>query len=140
MLGGAPLRRTFAAGEAFHFAAAEIHRVLHAATAPAVTLHAYSPPLWRMGAYEVEPSGACADSRSPTQRSCGRSAPDEMTELPPPQHGRYMPGVLTLRDVRDVESYVAAHLEARGIGPADEDHRELVLTGAQADDGLAAAA
>ena len=43
-----------------------------------------------------------------------------------------MPGVLTLRDVRDVESYVAAHLEARGIGPADEDHRELVLTGVQA--------
>ena len=24
---------------------------------PAVTLHAYSPPLWRMGAYEVSPDG-----------------------------------------------------------------------------------
>jgi len=25
---------------------------------PAVTVHAYSPPLWRMGAYEIEPGGA----------------------------------------------------------------------------------
>ena len=30
----------------------------HAGTAPAVTLHAYSPPLWRMGAYEILPGGA----------------------------------------------------------------------------------
>ena len=29
----------------------------HAGTAPAVTLHAYSPPLRRMGAYRVEPGG-----------------------------------------------------------------------------------
>jgi len=26
-------------------------------TAPAVSIHAYSPPLWRMGAYSVEPDG-----------------------------------------------------------------------------------
>jgi hypothetical protein len=26
-------------------------------TASAVTIHAYSPPPWRMGAYVVEPSG-----------------------------------------------------------------------------------
>ena len=25
--------------------------------APAVSIHAYSPPLWRMGAYSVEPDG-----------------------------------------------------------------------------------
>ena len=25
--------------------------------APAVSIHAYSPPLWRMGAYVVEPDG-----------------------------------------------------------------------------------
>ena len=29
----------------------------HAGTEPAVTIHAYSPPLWRMGAYEVHPEG-----------------------------------------------------------------------------------
>src|ERR1700759_5316613 len=29
------------------------HRVLHAGTGPAVTIHAYSPPLRRMGAYRI---------------------------------------------------------------------------------------
>ena len=31
--------------------------MLHAGDVPAVTIHAYSPPLWRMGAYEVAESG-----------------------------------------------------------------------------------
>jgi predicted metal-dependent enzyme (double-stranded beta helix superfamily) len=57
VLGGAPAARTFTAGEAFTFGAADIHRVSHAGAEPAVTLHAYSPPLWRMGAYEVLPTG-----------------------------------------------------------------------------------
>jgi predicted metal-dependent enzyme (double-stranded beta helix superfamily) len=57
VLGGPPTTRTFAAGQAFGFGAADIHRVRHAGTAPAVTIHAYSPPLWRMGAYEVLPRG-----------------------------------------------------------------------------------
>jgi hypothetical protein len=35
----------------------DIHRVSHAGAEPAVTLHPYSPPLWRMGAYEVLDSG-----------------------------------------------------------------------------------
>jgi hypothetical protein len=34
-----------------------IHRVLHAGTGPAVTVHAYSPPLRRMGAYHIGPDG-----------------------------------------------------------------------------------
>ena len=29
----------------------------HTGARPAVTIHAYSPPLWRMGAYEVLPGG-----------------------------------------------------------------------------------
>lgn len=37
--------------------AVAIHRVLHAGTAPAVTLHAYSPPLVRTGAYRTAPDG-----------------------------------------------------------------------------------
>jgi hypothetical protein len=60
VLGGGPLRRTYGTGQSFSFAASEIHRVHNAAGAPAVTLHAYSPPLWRMGAYEVQPSGLLA--------------------------------------------------------------------------------
>jgi hypothetical protein len=31
--------------------------VTHAGNTPAVTINAYSPPLWRMGAYEVKESG-----------------------------------------------------------------------------------
>jgi predicted metal-dependent enzyme (double-stranded beta helix superfamily) len=54
---GAPVARTVRAGESFDFAASDIHRVLHAGEVPAVTIHAYSPPLLRMGAYVVEPDG-----------------------------------------------------------------------------------
>ena len=57
VLGGEPASRTLAAGESLAFAASDIHRVSHAGSEPAVTLHAYSPPLWRMGAYEVSPDG-----------------------------------------------------------------------------------
>jgi hypothetical protein len=59
-LGGTPLVRTFGAGDTFDFAASDIHRVLHVGDAPAVTLHAYSPPLWRMGAYEIAGDGRLA--------------------------------------------------------------------------------
>ena len=57
VLDGPPASRTLAAGETLTFMASDIHRVSHAGTEPAVTVHAYSPPLWRMGAYEVSPEG-----------------------------------------------------------------------------------
>ena len=57
VLGGDTATRVARAGETFTFSAADIHRVLHEGDAPAVTLHAYSPPLWRMGAYEVGDAG-----------------------------------------------------------------------------------
>jgi predicted metal-dependent enzyme (double-stranded beta helix superfamily) len=57
VLGGDPATRVFGAGGVFGFTAADIHRVRHHGAAPAVTIHAYSPPLWRMGAYEVLPGG-----------------------------------------------------------------------------------
>jgi predicted metal-dependent enzyme (double-stranded beta helix superfamily) len=53
----APLARTADAGSSFAFGASDIHRVLHAGTEPAVTIHAYSPPLVRMGSYTIEPNG-----------------------------------------------------------------------------------
>ena len=59
-LGGVPLVRTFSAGQSFGFAASDIHRVLHEGNEPAVTLHAYSPPLARMGAYAIRPDGVLA--------------------------------------------------------------------------------
>jgi Cysteine dioxygenase type I len=52
-----PLSRELGAGDAFDFGAPDIHRVIHAGDAPAITIHAYSPPLDRMGAYETAPTG-----------------------------------------------------------------------------------
>ena len=52
-----PIARIASAGTSFDFGAADIHRVLHAGSEPAVTIHAYSPPLLRMGSYTIEPSG-----------------------------------------------------------------------------------
>jgi predicted metal-dependent enzyme (double-stranded beta helix superfamily) len=57
---GPPRDRTFAAGDSFHFSAADIHRVRHAGADPAVTLHVYSPPLARMGAYVIDADGVLA--------------------------------------------------------------------------------
>jgi predicted metal-dependent enzyme (double-stranded beta helix superfamily) len=52
-----PRNRSFGVGESFHFSPADIHRVRHANGGPAVTLHVYSPPLLRMGAYVVGSDG-----------------------------------------------------------------------------------
>ncbi|HVW18790.1 MAG TPA: cysteine dioxygenase family protein [Solirubrobacteraceae bacterium] len=54
-LGGEPRGRVVGAGEGFDFGPADIHRVRHAGAAPAVTIHAYSPPLRAMGAYVEDP-------------------------------------------------------------------------------------
>ena len=53
----APISRLAHADSSFYFGASDIHRVLHAGSEPAVTIHAYSPPLVRMGSYTIEPSG-----------------------------------------------------------------------------------
>jgi mannose-6-phosphate isomerase-like protein (cupin superfamily) len=56
-LGDAPRTRTFGPGQVFTVPAVAIHRVLHAGDSPAVTLHAYSPPLARTGAYRIGADG-----------------------------------------------------------------------------------
>lgn len=56
-LDGSPCSRVVRAGETFTVPPASIHRVLHSGTAPSVTIHAYSPPLTRTGAYRVGPEG-----------------------------------------------------------------------------------
>jgi hypothetical protein len=48
----------YGAGQVFDFDSSDIHRVKHSGSAPAVTLHAYSPRLRRMGAYAVTRDGA----------------------------------------------------------------------------------
>jgi quercetin dioxygenase-like cupin family protein len=64
-LGGLPRVRLFSRGDTFTVEPTAIHRVLHAGDGPAVTIHAYSPPLRRMGAYRVDEEGVLErDSQS----------------------------------------------------------------------------
>ncbi len=55
---GQEVGATYHAGDTFDFSPSDIHRVSHAGDEPTITLHVYSPPLARMGAYVIEPSGA----------------------------------------------------------------------------------
>ena len=50
----------YAAGESFRFDASRIHDVRNADGHVSVSLHMYSPPLWRMGYYEVAEDGRIA--------------------------------------------------------------------------------
>ncbi len=53
-----PERRTrYGAGAAFSFGPSHIHR-LTCAEPRAVSIHAYSPPLWRLGQYTIDEQGA----------------------------------------------------------------------------------
>jgi mannose-6-phosphate isomerase-like protein (cupin superfamily) len=47
----------YRAGSSFTVPADAIHRVMHAGDGPAVTIHAYSPPLRRQGAYSLGEDG-----------------------------------------------------------------------------------
>jgi mannose-6-phosphate isomerase-like protein (cupin superfamily) len=57
-LDGPPITRRFRAGESFHMPASAIHRIRHGGGAPAVTVHAYSPPLTVQGVYVEDEQGA----------------------------------------------------------------------------------
>jgi predicted metal-dependent enzyme (double-stranded beta helix superfamily) len=53
-----PERRTrYGAGASFSFGPSHIHR-LTCAEPRAISIHAYSPPLWRLGQYSVDGDGA----------------------------------------------------------------------------------
>ena len=56
-LGREPAARVIGPGGTAVVPAVAIHRVLHAGVGPAVTIHAYSPPLRQTGAYRVGPDG-----------------------------------------------------------------------------------
>ena len=49
-------------------AASDIHRVRHGGSDPAVTLHVYSPPLARMGAYAIGDDGVLARRTMPSSQ------------------------------------------------------------------------
>ncbi|MEU8239669.1 cysteine dioxygenase family protein [Actinoplanes missouriensis] len=55
-MGGEPVTRVVRAGRAFAFGPDHIHRMAGAVDG-SVSIHAYSPPLWRMGQYSISPAG-----------------------------------------------------------------------------------
>jgi cysteine dioxygenase type I len=55
-IGGEPVTRVVAAGESFSFGPDHIHR-LTGVDVRSVSIHAYSPPLWRLGQYSVDDAG-----------------------------------------------------------------------------------
>jgi hypothetical protein len=55
-IGGQPVVRLVRAGESFSFGPDHIHR-LAGAEDHAVSIHAYSPPLWRLGQYAIGADG-----------------------------------------------------------------------------------
>ncbi len=61
-VGGEPVSRIYSPGEVFDFRASDIHRMSHAGGGPAISLHAYSPPLNRMGAYAIDELGVLTRS------------------------------------------------------------------------------
>ncbi len=66
-LGARQRSREVVAGEMFTVPPVAIHRVLHAGTGPAVTIHAYSPPLIRTGAYQIAPDGELQRESLPSE-------------------------------------------------------------------------
>ena len=57
VLGGGTIARRHATGDVFDFDASHVHRMHHDLRHPTVSIHAYSPPLWRMGSYAIGADG-----------------------------------------------------------------------------------
>jgi hypothetical protein len=55
-IGGDHVNTAILAGRSFHFGPEHIHR-LTGGTDDTVTIHAYSPPLWRLGQYTIDDDG-----------------------------------------------------------------------------------
>lgn len=67
-LGATPDVRVLREGSSFFVPATAIHRVLHAGSAPAVSIHAYSPPLRRTGAYRIAADGGLERAAQPYEQ------------------------------------------------------------------------
>ena len=74
-LGGEPETTRIEAGSTFAFGPEHIHRMAGAVDG-AVSIHAYSPPLWRMGQYAISASG--------TMRRFSVSYADELRPIDDP--------------------------------------------------------
>ncbi len=55
-IGGSPAERFVGAGQSFSFGPEHIHR-LSGDVEESISIHAYSPPLWRLGQYSISDDG-----------------------------------------------------------------------------------
>jgi len=67
-LAAAPDARVIGPGTTFFVPPTAIHRILHEGTVPAITIHAYSPPLRRTGAYTLGPGGELERAAQPYEQ------------------------------------------------------------------------
>ena len=74
-LDGPPITRRYERGESFLLPATAIHRVRHGGRRPALTIHAYSPPLRTQGVYRVAADGALEREAVPHTEELGRPRP-----------------------------------------------------------------
>jgi predicted metal-dependent enzyme (double-stranded beta helix superfamily) len=56
-IGGEHTRAVIPAGRSFSFGPDHIHRLTDEEAGQAISLHAYSPPLWRLGQYTIDDDG-----------------------------------------------------------------------------------
>lgn len=62
-----PASHVFTEGDDVLLEASRIHCMCHSGKRPAITLHAYSPPLERMGIYDLGPDGEITRTSAPKQ-------------------------------------------------------------------------
>lgn len=67
-VGGPAALRRVETGTTVHVPRTAIHRVRHTGSEPAVTIHAYSPPLRRTGSYRVAPDGGLERASQPYEQ------------------------------------------------------------------------
>lgn len=79
-IGGAHLETVLRAGESIRFGPEHIHRLVAAQDA-SISIHAYSPPLWRLGQYSIDDGGVMrrvsvsyADELRPLDAPAARAA------------------------------------------------------------------
>ncbi|MFZ0088735.1 MAG: cysteine dioxygenase family protein [Solirubrobacteraceae bacterium] len=73
-MSGPAISRELGPGTTFTLPPVAIHRVLHCGDQPAVTIHAYSPPLRRTGAYRVGADGQLERESLPFEVELGGAA------------------------------------------------------------------
>lgn len=80
-IGGEHLETVVSEGESFSFGPDHIHR-LNGAVHNSVSIHAYSPPLWRLGQYSISDSGV--------MRRVSVSYADELRPMDDPERAERM--------------------------------------------------